>query len=193
MRNVLVAVVVAIALGAGALYLNRSAAPSSSRPAVSGVVNAPDTPTINPAPYLEAFPLTPLDAPRFTGNTAANRGLERALGPYRQGDYRAAAIALDGLHLDYPDDPRITLYLGVVRLLTDEPQNALEILRGMPGTASEGLAGEAAWYSLVGAARLRDPSGVQAEARSLCASTLPSAARACAALEVLAKARSRRP
>ena len=61
-----------------------------------------------------------------------------------------------------------TLYLGISRLFMDEPQNALEILRGMPGSASEQVMVEAEWYSVVGAARLRDPSAAEGEARTLC-------------------------
>ena len=96
------------------------------------------------------------------------RALNTALEPYRKGDYVAAATALDGFLLDHPDDPVATLYLGISRLFMDEPQNALEILRGMPGSASEQVMAEAEWYSVVGIARLRDPSAAEAEARTLC-------------------------
>ena len=57
------------------------------------------------------------------------QALDKALVPYRKGDYAAAASALDGVKLDHPDDPASTLYLGISRLFIDEPQNALEILQ----------------------------------------------------------------
>jgi hypothetical protein len=186
-KNVLVALAVALVLGGGAIYLQTR--PATERPALSPVaVNAPDPAPVDPAPYLAAFPLTPLEAPAPGSRTASGRAVDRALVPYRKGDYAAAASALDGVRLDYPDDPAAALYLGISRLYIDEPQNALEILRTMPPAPPE-IQGQAAWYSLVGIARLRDPSHVEAEADALCTSSLPTASRACAALESLTKAR----
>jgi hypothetical protein len=192
MKNVSVALIVAVVLGAGAIYLSRGAATESPRSATTGVVNAPDAPRVDPAPYLAAFPLTPLEAPSIADRTPAARALDQALAPYRKGDYAAAASALDGVRLDYPDDPAAALYLGIARLYIDEPQNALEILRTMPAAPPE-IQGQAAWYSLVGIARLRDPSHVEAEADALCTSSLPTASRACAALEALTRARRNPP
>ena len=100
MKNVGLALLVAIALGAGLLYLQRDASPA--RPPVTGAVNAPDAAKVDPAPYLSAFPLTPLAAPPIQGASPAARALENALGPYRKGDYAAAASALDGVRLDHP-------------------------------------------------------------------------------------------
>lgn len=189
MRNVGLALLVAIVLGAGLVYLQRGAPPG--RAPTTGAVNAPEATTVDPRPYLAAFPLTPLAAPPVTGTTAAARALDKALAPYRKGDYAAAASALDGVRLDYPGDAldaTAGLYLGISRLFIDEPQNALEILRTLPPGATPEVAGEAAWYGLVGIARLRDPSGVELEAKTLCGSPLPTAARACAALGALQQA-----
>ncbi len=153
------------------------------------VVNAPDPAPVDSARWLAAFPLEPLEAPAIVGNSPAARALNTALERYRKGDYVAAATALDGFLLDYPGDPAATLYLGISRLFMDEPQNGLEILRGMPGSASEQVMAEAEWYSVVGAARLRDPSAAEGEARTLCERKGPASARACAALERLRKSR----
>ena len=100
MKNVGLALLVAIVLGAGLLYLQRNATPA--RAPVTGAVNAPEATKVDPAPYLAAFPLTPLAAPPIRGTTPAARALENALGPYRKGDYAAAASALDGVRLDHP-------------------------------------------------------------------------------------------
>jgi Tetratricopeptide repeat len=190
-KNVLVALAVALVLGGGAIYLQTR--PATERPAPSPVaVNAPDPAPVDPAPYLAAFPLTPLEAPAPGSRTPSGRAVDKALVPYRKGDYAAAASALDGVRLDYPDDPAAALYLGISRLYIDEPQNALEILRTLPPAPPE-IQGQAAWYSLVGIARLRDPSHVEAEADALCTSSLPTASRACAALESLTKARRNPP
>jgi hypothetical protein len=186
MKNVGLALLVAIVLGAALLYLQRDAMPAHAP--MSGAVNAPETTKVDPAPYGAAFPLTPLAAPPVQGTTPAARALDKALRPYRKGDYAAAASALDGVRLDHPGsdiDAWAGLYLGIARLFIDEPQNALEILRTLPPNATPEVAGEAAWYGLVGVARLRDPSGVELEAKTLCESRLPTATRACAALETL--------
>jgi len=190
MKNVGWALVVAVALGAGAIYLTRGAAPVPSRPAATGAVNAPEPAPADPAPYLAAFPLTPIEAPLVAGTSPGARALNAALEPYRKGDYAAAASALDGVRLDYPDDPLAALYLGISRLFMDEPQNALEILRPLEYGTPPQVSAEAAWYSLVGIARLRDPSAVEGEAKALCAKGGPTSARACTAVELLAKTRA---
>jgi hypothetical protein len=153
----------------------RDAAESSAAPAA-----APD-----PRPWREAFPLEPLPAPAATGSSAQDRQLQAALEPYRKGDYEAAASALDGFRLDHPDEPVSALYLGISRLFMDEVPNGLEILRGIPGSASAEVMAEAEWYGVVGIARLREPQAAEAEARAICARGGPAAARACAALDKL--------
>ncbi|MCC7180294.1 MAG: hypothetical protein IT177_18085 [Acidobacteria bacterium] len=186
MKKVGVALAVVVALVAGAIYLTRGAAPGPPRAPATEAVNAPEPPPVDPAPYLAAFPLTSLEAPLIAGTSPAARALNTALEPYRKGDYVAAATALDGVRMDYPDDPTAALYLGISRLFMDEPQNALEILRPLEyGTPPE-VAAEAAWYSLVGIARLRDPSSVEDEAKGLCAKGVSSSARACASVKLLA-------
>jgi hypothetical protein len=187
MKNVAWALIVAVALGAGAIYLTRGAAPVPSRPAATGAVNAPEPPPVDPAPYLAAFPLTPIEAPLVAGISPAARALNAALEPYRKGDYHAAASALDGFLLDNPEDSTAALFLGISRLFMDEPQNALEILRPLEYGTPPQVAAEAAWYSLVGIARLRDPSAVESEAKALCAKGGPTSARACTAVELLGK------
>lgn len=185
MTRVGVALAVAVALGAGAVYLTRGDVPVASRQAAKGAVNAPDPPPVDPAPYLAAFPLTPLEPPLIAGTSPAARALSAALEPYRKGDYAAAASALDGVRMDYPDDATAALFLGISRLFMDEPQNALEILRPLEYGTPPGVAAEAAWYSLVGIARLRNPSSVEDEAAALCAKGVSSSGRACAAVERL--------
>jgi hypothetical protein len=178
------AVGIAVLVALAAQLMNRQA-PATPTSSDSSVVNAPDPLAVDPAPYLAAFPLEPLEAPVIAGDSPAARALNLALEPYRAGDYVAAATALDGVRLDHPDDPVAALYLGISRLFMDEPQNALEILRSLPGSASDAVMAEAEWYSVVGIARLRDPSAAEPEARALCERNGPASARACAALERL--------
>jgi hypothetical protein len=190
MRNVLVAIAIAVAVGAGAVYLTGRPSPKP-QPVNTGVVNAPEAPSVDPAAYLAAFPLAPPDVPSVTGTSPQDRALEKALAPMRRGDYAGAATALDGLLIDHPGEPRAQLYLGIARLFQDEPQNALELLRPLEFNAPPDVAAEAAWYSLVGIARLRDPSHVESEADRVCTSSLPTAPRACRALANLTKARAK--
>jgi hypothetical protein len=187
-----IGLIVALVVGAGAVFLTRSPAPPSSGQVVSGIVNAPDAVPVDSARYVAAFPLTAPDITAVTGTTPLDRALAQALAPMRTGDYAAAATALDGLLLDHPGEPRAQLYLGIARLFQDEPQNALELLRPLEFNAPPDVAAEAAWYSLVGIARLRDPSGVESEAKTLCESRRATAQRACAALDALQKARQTR-
>jgi hypothetical protein len=191
-QKILLALGVALVLGGGVLYLARPVGRGPTAPSASGVVNAPDAPPVDPAPYLTAFPLTAPDIPPVAGTSSVDRALEQALAPMRNGDYNTAATALDGLLLDHPGDPRAQLYLGIARLFQDEPQNALELLRPLEFHAPPDVAAEAAWYSLVGIARLRDPSGVEPEAKTLCESSRATAQRACAALDALRRTRNTR-
>jgi hypothetical protein len=179
------AVAIAVAVAFAVQFLGSG--PQGPRPSTSGVVNPPDPPPADPARWEAAFPLEPLPAPVLTGSDAVTRALNRALEPYRQGDYREAATALDGVLLDHPDQPVAVLYLGISRLMTDETQNALELLRSIPGSASADVMAEAQWYSAVGIARLRDPSTAATEARAICDGNGPASARACAALARLGK------
>jgi hypothetical protein len=185
-----VAAGIALAVAVALQIANRPAA-GPAAPQNRGAVNVPESPAIDPAPWLTAFPLTPLAAPVLPGKEPFARALNQALEPYRRGDYRAAASALDGVLLDHPDEPVAVLYLGISRLFMDEPQNALEILRALPASAPPELAAEAAWYSVVGIARLRDPSAAEAEARALCEGKGPAAGRACQSLDTLRAERAK--
>jgi hypothetical protein len=181
----------AVAIAAGVAVAMQMFSPSrpAQPPSAPTVVNAPEPASVDTERWLAAFPLEPLAAPTLSGTSQVTRELNRALEPYRKGDYRAAATALDGFLLDHPDEATAVLYLGISRLFVDEPQNALEILRAIPGSAPEPVMAEAAWYSVVGIARLRDPSSAEAEARVLCDAKGPAAPKACAALDRLEKRR----
>lgn len=191
MKKLVGAFVLALVVGAAAIALRSGSNPGPGQVS-SGVVNAPDQVPVDPAPYLAAFPLTAPDIPPVAATSPADRALAAALAPMRAGDMPAAATALDGRLLDHPGNPRAQLYLGIARLFQDEPQNALELLRPLEFNAPPDVAAEAAWYSLVGIARLRDPSGIETEAQALCESGRATAARACEALRTLSAGREHR-
>ncbi|MEZ5289085.1 MAG: hypothetical protein R2712_30635 [Vicinamibacterales bacterium] len=73
----------------------------------------------------------------------------------------------------------------MARLYADEPQAALEVLRQAEQSPREDVRADVAWYTLVGIARLRDPSQAETDARAQCARDPRGAARQCRAVEAL--------
>ncbi len=183
MRNILIAL--AVALGLGAVLLLLQGTPAREPAAPLGRVNVPDPVTVDPERWRAAFPLTPA-AIHGGGDTAGARALTAALDAYRAGDYQQAASDLEGVWVDHPDEYRAALYLGVSRLYLDEAPSAIEVLRMAQASPVPEVAADAQWYTLVGMARLRDPSMAADEARRLCAGGGPAAERACRAADAVA-------
>jgi hypothetical protein len=183
MQRVLVALIVAVGIGGAMIYL-QSGAGSPVRDSPSGAVNPPDPPPVDSARWREAFPLEPAE-PRAEGNTPAARALAKALEPYRAGDYQKAASDLERVLSEHPGEQRAALYLGVSRLFLDEAPSALEVLAGAQASPDPAVAAEVQWYTLVGIARLRDPTAAIPEIRDLCRQSGAFSARACNALDVL--------
>lgn len=190
--GVAVAVVVALAVA----WL-RPMSPSPTTAPVAASASEPAA-LLPPDVWREAFPLEPaavhltaaeLEAtPSMPGVTA----LTQALGPYRAGDYQAAAVALDGVLVDHPDEYRAALYLGVSRLFIDEPQAAIESFRVAEQSTDAAVLADAAWFTLVGIARLREPAQAETDARALCERGGQGSERACRAVDALARARRSR-
>jgi hypothetical protein len=184
-RNIIVALVIALSLGGILVYLHGPAARDSGGVRVDpGDVNEPEGATTDPERWRAAFPLEP--APIHEGgDTPGARALTRALEPYRKGDYQKAASELEGVWIDYPDEHRAALFLGISRLFIDEVSAAIEVLRQAQASPDPQVVAEAQWYVLVGIARLREPASGIAEVREACERPGPYSARACAALEQL--------
>ena len=175
---------------------------ATTAPAPAAAAPEPATPAAPPLPpdvWHDAFPLVPaeihltpeeLKATPSTPGMAAAAALARALEPYRAGDHQQAAVELEGVLLDHPDEYRAALYLGVSRLFIDEPQAAIEALRQAQQSTAADVLADAEWYILVGIARLREPDQAEGDARALCDRDGPPAGRACQAVEVLARARA---
>lgn len=174
---------------------------AASARAQPGTASAPPAPPLPAEVWREAFPLIPADihfspdelgaAPDAPGRASAV-ALDRALAPYRAGDYQKAAVALEGVSLDHPAEHRAALYLGVARLFIDEPQAAIESLRQAQQSTNPDVVADAEWYILVGIARLREPDQAEADAKAVCARGGPGAVRPCRAVGVLANARAGR-
>lgn len=195
LKNILVALVVAALLGAGAIYLAGGPAPDRAREAAR-VVNPPDPPPVDAAAYRAAFPLEP-PAPFVLSDTRtpADRAFKQALDLFHAGKHEAAAPLFEELSSDSLTGARSSLYLGVTRLFMDEVPAGIETLRQAQAQAQAtepAVAATAEWYALVGIARLREPASVVVEARAVCEKPGPFQARACAALEALQGPRSAR-
>jgi len=193
---------IAVLLAVALFWLRPASQPPAGGAAASNAPVEPAEPAAPPVPaevWREAFPLeraevhmTPAErkATASTPGMAAVAALNRALQPYRAGDDQKAAVELEGVLLDHPDEYRAALYLGVSRLYIDEPQAAIEVLRQAQQSRDPDVLADADWYILVGIARLRVPDQAESDARSLCARGGPPSVRACRAVEVLANARA---
>ncbi len=188
-RNVLLALVVAVGLGGVFLYLQGPPAGDPASPAAHAGPSPPEGMTTDPERWRAAFPLEP--ATIDEGATSPpSQALTRALEPYRKRDFQSAASELEGVWIDNPDEHRAALYLGISRLFIDEVPAAIEVLRQAQASPDPQTAAAAGWYVLVGIARLREPASGIAEVREVCERPGPYSARACHALEELM---SRRP
>jgi thioredoxin-like negative regulator of GroEL len=186
MKNILAALLVAVVLGATAVYLTGRRPPDRARDASSGVVNPPDPPPVDAAAYRAAFPLEPPERQLLIGVTdSAGTAMSDAMRAFRAGRYQDAASQFEQVWTDHPDRSEAALYLGIARLFMDEIPAGIEVLRHAQASPEPGVAAAAQWYALVGIARLREPASGMAEAREVCEKPGPVQARTCAALEAL--------
>jgi hypothetical protein len=189
MLRMVAALVVAVVLAGVFVYLQPSSTPTPQpRPPSQGAVNVPDPPPVDSERWRSAFPLEQAEA-RADGDTPAARELAKALEPYRVGDYQRAASELERVWADHPGEYRAALYLGVSRLFLDEAPSAIEVLSAAQSSPDPAVVAAVQWYSLVGIARLRDPSAAIPGIRDLCRQSAEFSARACKALDVLGIAR----
>jgi hypothetical protein len=114
--------------------------------------------------------------------------LKPGLDAYRSGDYATADRDLTSLAMKYPGTIEILFYQGVSRLFLDNLPGALESFTAADAIGDRTFAADVSWYRAVAEQR----SGKLADARTrldrLCRAGGGGAARACAALEQLAKA-----
>jgi hypothetical protein len=114
--------------------------------------------------------------------------LKPGLDAYRSGDYATADRALTSLAVKYPGTIEILFYQGMSRLFLDNLPGALESFTAADAIGDRSFAADVSWYRAVAEQR----SGKLADARTrldaLCRAGGDGAARACAALEQLAKA-----
>ena len=94
------------------------------------------------------------------------KAFEDAIGPYREGRYAESARRLSSLASERPDMPEVAFYLGMARLMSDEPAAALEPLRAARDSTI--LSDEARWYEAIVLERTGRPTDADAALRPLC-------------------------
>jgi hypothetical protein len=110
--------------------------------------------------------------------------LESALGPFRRGEYTAAATAFERVNAAFSNRPHAFFYRGVSLLLAGEAASAVVPLERarLTATSDPMLADDAAWYLAAAFERSgRLPSAV-ATLGDLCAGSGPRQLDACRAL-----------
>ena len=147
-------------------------------------------PTQSPPVPAFVLPLEKLDRRTppgvvVRGEDAFESELGAALVPYEAGDLEAAAARLEALARRHPDAASPRLYLGVVDLLRGRPGEAARSLEGAEPLARTFWGPSVRWYLAV--ARERSGGDAQAPLRALCAVEGEYRARACAALDALAR------
>ena len=106
--------------------------------------------------------------------------LGAAIAPYRAGRYAEAAKALDALAGKRPDVAEVWFYLGVSRLYSQSPGDAVEPLRR--AHASEVVGDDARWLEAVALQLGGRRTEARAALSALCTTPGPNRTRACAAM-----------
>jgi TolA-binding protein len=167
---------------------------SSTSPGVSspGPPSAGGDPQPRDAFNLEMPLVRPIAPPDLTWRSAPDAAggsiagaLERALEPYRLGDYGQAANRLRPLVAHYPRLPEARFYLGVCELAIGRTNEAIGSLKSVKVLGSSALAEDAAWYLALAYQRAGATDLVREELQPLCAGKGSQAARACAGLDQL--------
>ena len=114
--------------------------------------------------------------------------LKPGLDAYRQGDYATADRELTALSSRYPGTIEILFYQGVSRLFLNDLPGAIAALDAAEGLGDRTFAADVAWYRAVAEQRSGNLAGARARLDAICRGPVEDAARACAALEQIAKA-----
>lgn len=150
----------------------------------------------SPAPGVltPAKPFIPLEKPAVAlpasvlavrGEGAAQeflKDLRPALDAYRADNFADAAQHFDALVRKYPRSREVRFYLGVSRLLLEQPAAAIEPLLAARRLEGADPAPQTSWYLALAYQRKNADEQFQSEMRMLCDGKSEFAAKACAAL-----------
>lgn len=153
-------------------------------PAASQPADAP--------PFLLAFEKPDvrlgMGALTWRGTTGSSNQLLADLKPgldaYRRGDYASADRELTALAVRYPGTIEILFYQGVSRLFLNDLPGAIASLTAAEAVGDRTFAADVSWYRAVAEQRSGNVPDARIRLDALCRA---GAARACSALEQLAK------
>ena len=114
--------------------------------------------------------------------------LKPGLDAYRRGDYATADRELTALATRYPGTIEILFYQGVSRLFGNDLSGAIASFEAAGAIGDRTFAADVAWYRAVAEQRAGNAAGARARLETICGARAADAARACTALEQIAKA-----
>jgi hypothetical protein len=114
--------------------------------------------------------------------------LKPGLDAYRRGDYEAADRELTALATRYPGTIEILFYQGVSRLFLNDLSGAIAAFDAADAIDDRTFAADVAWYRAVAEQRAGNALNARGRLEAICSARGDDAARACTALEQLAKA-----
>ena len=114
--------------------------------------------------------------------------LKPGLDAYRRSDYAAADRELTALATRYPGTIEILFYQGVSRLFLNDLNGALASFEAADAIGDRTFAADVAWYRAVAEQRAGNAADARARLEAICGARNTDAARACTALEQIAKA-----
>lgn len=116
------------------------------------------------------------------------RDLKPGLDAFRQGDYATANEQLTALAGRYPDAIEIPYYQGVSRLFLADYTGAIAAFEAASAIGDQTFAADVAWYRAVAEQRAGRVAEARTRLETICAARGPDAARACTAIEQMARA-----
>jgi len=120
-----------------------------------------------------------------SGSNQLLTDLKPGLDAYRSGDYATADRALTALATRYPGTIEILFYQGVSRLFLNDLPGALASLSAADAVGDRTFADDVSWYRAVAEQRSGNVPAARIRLDALCRA---GAARACAAIDQIAKA-----
>jgi hypothetical protein len=113
--------------------------------------------------------------------------LKPGLDAYRQGDYATADRELTALAARYPGTIEILFYQGVSRLFLNDMPGAIAAFSAAEAINDRTFAADVSWYRAVAEQHAGNVTNARARLEAICSARGSDAARACTALEQMAK------
>jgi hypothetical protein len=113
--------------------------------------------------------------------------LKPGLDAYRRGDYATADRELTALATRYPGTIEILFYQGVSRLFLNDLAGAITAFDAADAVGDPTFAADVTWYRAVAEQRAGNAANARTRLEAICSARGTDAARACTALEQIAK------